>query len=82
MILEPSIMSKTTPEQEVDALSTRGTALVFIVLTVLFSACWLLTEESYFQAAAFLGGVVSIMTWLSYCQQKTSAEIEQLRVRK
>lgn len=75
-------MSKTTADQEVDTLCTRGTALVLMVLTILFSVCWLLTDANYFQAAAFLGGVVSIMTWLSYCQQKTSAGIEQLRTGK
>ena len=75
-------MSKTTVDHEVDSLSTRGTALVLIVLTILFSICWLLTNTPIFQAGASLGGVASIMTWLSYCQQKTSAEIEQLRARK
>ena len=75
-------MSKMSVDHEVDTLSTRGIALVLIVLTVLFSICWLVTEAPHFQAAAFLGGVVSIMTWLSYCQQKTSAELEQLRARK
>lgn len=75
-------MSKTTVDHEVDSLSTRGTALVLIVLTVLFSICWLVTNAPHFQVAAFLGGVVSIMTWLSYCQQKTSAELEQLRTGK
>jgi len=75
-------MPKTTADYEVEILSTRGTSFVLIVLTVLMSACWLLTDAPYFQVAAFLGGVVSIMTWLSYCQQKTSAEIGQLRARK
>ena len=75
-------MSKTTVDHEVDSLSTRGTALVLIVLTVLFSICWLVTNAPHFQVAAFLGGVVSIMTWLSYCQQKTSAELDQLRAGK
>ncbi len=75
-------MSKTSPDQEVESLSTRGIALVLIVLTVLFAVCWLLTDATHFQAGTLLGGVVSIMTWLSYCQQKTSAEIEQLRAKK
>lgn len=75
-------MSKTTADHEVDMLSTRGTSMVMIVLTVLFSACWLITDAPQFQAAAFLSGVVSIMTWLSYCQQKTSAELKQLRAGK
>lgn len=75
-------MPKTTPDQEVDTLCTRGISLVLMVLTILFLFCWLLTDAAHFQAAAFLGGVVSIMTWLSYCQQKTSVEIEQLRARK
>ena len=75
-------MSKMNADQEVESLSTRSVALVLIVLTILFSICWLLTNTPIFQAAASLGGVASIMTWLSYCQQKTSAEIEQLRARK
>jgi len=75
-------MPKTTPEQEVEMLSTRGISMVLIVLTVLFSVCWLVTAAPQFQVATFLGGVVSIMTWLSYCQQKTSAELEQLRAGK
>jgi hypothetical protein len=75
-------MSKTTVDHEVDMLSTRGISMVMIVLTVLFSVCWLVTDAPLFQVAAFLGGVVSIMTWLSYCQQKTSAELEQLRTEK
>jgi len=75
-------MLKTTPDQEVETLSTRGIALVLVALTVLFSICWLLTDSTHFQAGTFLGGMVSIMTWLSYCQQKTSAEIEQLRAQK
>ena len=75
-------MSNMNVDHEVDTLSTRGIALVLIVLTTLFSVCWLVTDSPYFQVAAFLGGVVSIMTWLSYCQQKTSAEIEQLRAGK
>ena len=80
--MEPSTMSNTNVDHEVEALSTRGTSMVLVVLTVLFSVCWLLTEAPHFQVATFLGGVVSIMTWLSYCQQKTSAELEQLRAGK
>lgn len=75
-------MSKPSVDQEVETLSTRGIAFVMMVLTVLFCSCWLLTDAPHFQVAAFLGGVVSIMTWLSYCQQKTAGEIEQLRVKK
>ena len=75
-------MSKTTADHEVEALSIRAISMVLIVLTVLFSVCWLLTEAPHFQVATFLGGIVSIMTWLSYCQQKTSAELEQLRAGK
>ena len=75
-------MPKMTADQEVESLSTRSIALGLIVLTILLSICWLLTNTPIFQAAASFGGVASIMTWLSYCQQKTSAEIEQLRARK
>ncbi len=75
-------MMKTPPDQEVETLTTRSIALVLIVLTTLFAVCWLLTDATHFQVSTLIGGVVSIMTWLSYCQQKTSAEIEQLRARK
>ena len=75
-------MSNTSFDNEVESLSTRAVSLVLIVMTVLFSVCWLFTESPHFQVATFLSGIVSIMTWLSYCQQKTSAEIEQLRANK
>jgi len=75
-------MSKSPADSEVETLSTRAISFVLIVMTVLLSSCWLLTQAPQFQAGSFLSGIASVLTWLSYCQQKTSAELEQIRIRK
>lgn len=75
-------MPKLSAIQEVELLSTRAVAFVTLALTGLLSICWLTTSVPLFQAATFLSGISSILTWSSYCQQKTSAEIEQLSSRR
>ena len=66
---------------EHDVLATRSIAIVMIVMTVLLSFCWIAFSAPPFQAAAFVSGLIAVVTWLSYCQQKTEASIEQLAER-
>ena len=63
---------------EHDILATRSIAIVLIVMTVLLCFCWIVFKAPLFQAAAFVSGLIAIVTWLSYCQQQTVASIEQL----
>lgn len=63
------------PSNENDILTARSTSLVLIMLTVLLTFCWVAMGDLRFQAAAFVSGVIAVITWLSYCQRKTTAEV-------
>ena len=63
------------PSTENDILTARSTSMVLLVLTVLLTFCWVAMSDPRFQAAAFVCGMIGVVTWLSYCQQKTTAEV-------
>jgi hypothetical protein len=64
-----------------DILTARSTALVLLTLTALLSFCWILVDDSRIQAAAFVSGTIAVVTWLSYCQRKTTAEVQALMLK-
>ena len=63
-----------TPSEN-DILTSRSTSLVLIVLTGLLTFCWVMMDDNRIQAAAFVCGLIAIVTWLSYCQMKTTSEV-------
>ena len=63
-----------TPSEN-DVLTARSTSMVLIVLTGLLTFCWVLMDDNRLQAAAFVCGLAAVVTWLSYCQQKTTSEV-------
>lgn len=69
---ESTTMNPTT---ENEIMTARSTSMVMVMLTILMTFCWVVMGDSRFQAAAFLSGLAAVVTWLSYCQQKTSAEV-------
>ncbi len=71
-------MSRQSHEN-LDPLTTRSIAIVLVVMTILFCICWVTMGVPQLQAAAFISGLISVVTWLSYFQQKTSASIERIK---
>jgi len=58
-----------------DVMTARSTSMVMLMLTILLTFCWVMMNDSRIQAAAFISGLIAVVTWLSYCQQKTTAEV-------
>lgn len=67
-----------SPSAENDVMTARSTAIVLLVLTVLLTFCWVLMDDARIQAAAFVSGLTTVVTWLSYCQQKTTSEVSAI----
>lgn len=63
------------PPTENDIMTARSTSMVLLMLTMLLTFCWVVMNDPRFQAAAFVCGMVSVLTWLSYCQRKTTAQV-------
>ncbi len=59
-----------------DILTARSTAIVLLVLTGLLGCCWALIGGPRLQAATFVCGMVGVVAWLSYCQQKTTSDFK------
>ena len=71
--------SKMMPyPSENDVLTSRSTSMVLIVLTGLLAFCWVLTDDTRIQAGTFVCGLAAVVTWLSYCQMKTTSEVSNI----
>ena len=60
---------------ETEFMTVRSTSMVLLMLTILLVLCWLIMEDARLMAAALITGLIGLVNWLSYCQQKTTAEI-------
>lgn len=67
-----------SPVSENEILTARSTAMVFLMLTALLTFCWILADDSRIQGAAFVSGMIAVVAWLSYCQRKTTAEVQAI----
>jgi hypothetical protein len=63
------------PSNENDVMTARSTSMVLLMLTILLTFCWVVMNDPRFQAGAFVCGMIAVVTWLSYCQKKTTAEV-------
>ncbi len=72
IFLESTTMNRIT---ENEIMTARSTSMVLVMLTILMTFCWVIMGDSRLQAAAFLSGLAAVVTWLSYCQRKTTAEV-------
>ena len=67
-----------SPRNEVEILTARGHSMLLIILTVLLACCWLIGGDPRIETAMFISGLIAVVTWLSYCQSKTTAEVALL----
>lgn len=71
-----------SPVTENDILTARSTAMVLLTLTALLTFCWVLVDDARFQGGAFVSGMIAVVAWLSYCQRKTTAEVQAIVLKK